>query len=77
MQSVGNYTHETVPTEFVEADGIRYAYRRFGRHGKVPLLLLTYLGSKLIESLEVIQKTSAIILAALEHEQEPAFADAS
>jgi pimeloyl-ACP methyl ester carboxylesterase len=23
-------THETVPTEFIESDGIRYAYRRFG-----------------------------------------------
>jgi hypothetical protein len=33
--------------------------------------------SLLIESLEVIQKTSAIILAALEDEQEPEFGDAS
>jgi hypothetical protein len=33
--------------------------------------------SLLIESLEVIQKTSAIILAALEHEQEPEFSDPS
>jgi pimeloyl-ACP methyl ester carboxylesterase len=26
-----HYTHETVPTRFVEAEGIRYAYRRFGK----------------------------------------------
>ena len=24
-------THETAPTRFIEANGIRYAYRRFGR----------------------------------------------
>jgi hypothetical protein len=24
------YTHDTVPTEFVEASGVRFAYRRFG-----------------------------------------------
>jgi hypothetical protein len=26
---MSNYTHETVPTKFIEAKGIRYAYRRF------------------------------------------------
>src|SRR5258708_11969887 len=25
------YTHQTAPTQFVEANGIRFAYRRFGR----------------------------------------------
>jgi len=25
-----NHTHETVPTQFVEANGVRFAYRRFG-----------------------------------------------
>ena len=44
---VSTYTHETVPTQFVEADGIRYAYRRFGRTGKVPLLLLAYFNSNM------------------------------
>jgi hypothetical protein len=39
---VSNYTHETVPTKLVEAKGIRYAYRRFGKAGKVPLLFLEY-----------------------------------
>ena len=32
------YTHDTVPTEFVEANGIRFAYRRFGRSGGVPVV---------------------------------------
>jgi hypothetical protein len=26
------YTHQTAPTQFVEANGIRFAYRRFGNH---------------------------------------------
>src|ERR1700692_2987041 len=31
-------THQTAPTEFVEANGIRFAYRRFGKSGGVPLV---------------------------------------
>ena len=31
-------THQTAPTQFVEANGIRFAYRRFGRTGGVPLV---------------------------------------
>jgi pimeloyl-ACP methyl ester carboxylesterase len=42
-----NYTHETVPTQFVEAEGIRYAYRRFGKAGTVPLLFLEYFNSNM------------------------------
>jgi len=30
---MSNYTHQTAPTEFVEANGIRFAYRRFARPG--------------------------------------------
>ena len=33
-----NYTHQTAPTQFVEANGIRFAYRRFGKTGGVPLV---------------------------------------
>ena len=33
-----NYTHQTAPTQFVEANGIRFAYRRFGKAGGVPLV---------------------------------------
>src|SRR5246127_1686783 len=32
------HTHQTAPTEFVEANGIRFAYRRFGKAGGVPLV---------------------------------------
>jgi pimeloyl-ACP methyl ester carboxylesterase len=29
------HTHQTAPTQFVEAKGIRFAYRRFGKAGGV------------------------------------------
>jgi pimeloyl-ACP methyl ester carboxylesterase len=32
------YSHHTAPTQFVEAAGIRFAYRRFGKSGGVPLV---------------------------------------
>ncbi len=35
-------THHTAPTQFVEAAGIRFAYRRFGKTGGVPLVLLQH-----------------------------------
>ena len=44
---MSNYTHETVPTQFVGADGVRYAYRRFGGAGTVPLLFLGYFNSNM------------------------------
>jgi pimeloyl-ACP methyl ester carboxylesterase len=31
-------THDTAPTQYVEANGIRFAYRRFGRPGGVPIV---------------------------------------
>ena len=33
-----NYTHQTAPTQFVEANGIRFAYRRFGKPDGLPLV---------------------------------------
>src|SRR4029077_3301100 len=42
-----NYTHDTVPTQFVEANGIRFAYRRFGKRGAIPLLFLGYFNSNM------------------------------
>jgi pimeloyl-ACP methyl ester carboxylesterase len=33
------YTHDTVPTQFIEANGIRFAYRRFGKTGGVPIVM--------------------------------------
>src|SRR6266478_4627964 len=35
-------THVTAPTRFVEADGIRYAYRRFGSESGTPLVFLQH-----------------------------------
>src|SRR4030081_1384990 len=32
------HNHQTAPTQFVEAKGIRFAYRRFGKPGSVPLV---------------------------------------
>jgi pimeloyl-ACP methyl ester carboxylesterase len=32
------HTHQTAPTQFAEANGIRFAYRRFGKPGGVPLV---------------------------------------
>ena len=44
---MSNHTHETVPTRFVEAKGVRYAYRRFGKPGAVPMLFLEYFNSNM------------------------------
>src|SRR6202167_5858593 len=32
------HNHQTAPTQFVEANGIRFAYRRFGKTGGAPLV---------------------------------------
>src|ERR1700689_3439704 len=32
------HTHQTAPTQFIEANGIRFAYRRFGKTGGVPVV---------------------------------------
>src|SRR6266404_6573715 len=44
---MGNYRHETVPTDFISANAIRYAYRRFGKAGTTPLLFLGYFNSNM------------------------------
>ena len=40
--SDGGDTHNTAPTRFVEADGIRFAYRRFGNPIGTPMVLLQH-----------------------------------
>jgi pimeloyl-ACP methyl ester carboxylesterase len=35
-------THNTAPNQFVEVEGVRYAYRRFGKLEGVPLLLFQH-----------------------------------
>ena len=37
----------TVPTRFVEAGGIRFAYRRWGKPGGLPLVFLQYFSANL------------------------------
>jgi pimeloyl-ACP methyl ester carboxylesterase len=36
------FTHDTAPTEFVEAGGIRFGYRRFGTPGHIPLVFFQH-----------------------------------
>jgi pimeloyl-ACP methyl ester carboxylesterase len=37
----------TVPTRFVEADGVRFAYRRWGKPGGTPLVFMQYFSGNL------------------------------
>jgi pimeloyl-ACP methyl ester carboxylesterase len=72
---MSNYAHETVPTQFVETQGIRYAYRRFGKAGTVPLLHLGYFNSNTLKEIKhptlivhgnkdiVVMPVNALILA--------------
>src|SRR6202049_2939392 len=40
------HPHQTAPTQFVNANGIRFAYRRFGKAGGVPIVFNQhYLGT--------------------------------
>jgi pimeloyl-ACP methyl ester carboxylesterase len=36
------HTHMTAPTQFLEAQGIRFAYRRFGKETGVPLVFMQH-----------------------------------
>ena len=36
------YTHQTAPTQFIDAGGTRLAYRRFGKSGGVPLVFFQH-----------------------------------
>jgi pimeloyl-ACP methyl ester carboxylesterase len=41
-----SHTHQTAPTQYVEANGIRFAYRRFGKASGVPIVFnLHYMGT--------------------------------
>jgi hypothetical protein len=40
------HSHQTAPTQFVDANGLRFAYRRFGKAAGVPLVFnMHYLGT--------------------------------
>ena len=44
---MSSYSHETAPTQFVDTEGVRFAYRRFGRSGGPPLLFLQYFNANM------------------------------
>jgi pimeloyl-ACP methyl ester carboxylesterase len=44
---MSTHTTLTVPTRFVEPDGIRCAYRRWGKPGGLPLVFMNYFGGNL------------------------------
>ena len=47
------YTHHTAPTQFVEANGTRFAYRRFGESGSVPLVFnMHFTGTETVNHLK-------------------------
>src|SRR5260370_28817857 len=39
---MNKYTHQTAPTQFVDAAAIRFAYRRFGAKIDIPLLFFMH-----------------------------------
>ena len=39
---MSQHTHDTAPTEYVEANGIRFAYRRFGSPGRTPVVFFQH-----------------------------------
>jgi pimeloyl-ACP methyl ester carboxylesterase len=39
---MAKHTHDSAPTQFVEANGIRFAYRRFGAGNRVPLVFFQH-----------------------------------
>jgi pimeloyl-ACP methyl ester carboxylesterase len=45
-QSV-KYTYATVPTQFIEANGIKFAYRSYGKEGDVPVIYFNHLTANL------------------------------
>jgi hypothetical protein len=36
------FTHDTAPTQYVDAAGTRFAYRRFGTPGRSPLVFFQH-----------------------------------
>jgi hypothetical protein len=37
-----SFTHDTAPTQYAEADGTHFAYRRFGSPGRPPLVFVQH-----------------------------------
>lgn len=45
--ATGVYTYATVPTRFVEANGIKFAYRSYGKEGDIPVIYFNHLTANL------------------------------
>lgn len=43
----GNYRYATVPTKFVDANGIKFAYRSYGKEGDIPVIYFNHLTANL------------------------------
>jgi pimeloyl-ACP methyl ester carboxylesterase len=43
----GDYSYATVPTRFVEANGIKFAYRSYGKVGDIPVIYFNHLTANL------------------------------
>jgi len=39
---MNNFTHVTAPTQYIDANGTKFAYRRFGKTGSLPLVFLQH-----------------------------------
>jgi len=37
-----NVTYATVPTQFAEVNGIKFAYRSYGKEGGIPVIYLNH-----------------------------------
>src|SRR5687768_5445789 len=47
MKNSEEYTYATVPTQFINAAGINFAYRSCGRQGGIPVIYLNHLAAVL------------------------------
>lgn len=47
MDNKLNYTYATVPTKFVDANGIKFAYRSYGKEGDMPVIYFNHLTANL------------------------------
>jgi hypothetical protein len=44
-----SHTHQSAPTQYVAARGIRFAYRRFGKASRVPLVIIPTYNSYVLQ----------------------------
>lgn len=47
MDNKLNYTYATVPTQFIEANAVKFAYRSYGKESGIPVIYLNHLAAVL------------------------------